>query len=149
MFEKFGEMGSWQELNELAKNLWKEGDEESLKTLCKENGIDYQDVKEAAEDGVELYITPTMAAMGRIAVEEKESKIPDGAKGVIYGMAKLIVTDPHTAPKLIVKGKRLDGVWKKLRDEAEKNKKGNVGVACGTDRELKKIILDYYGGAAK
>lgn len=149
MFDKFGEMGSWQELNELAKNLWKEGDEESLKTLCKENGIDYQDVKEAAEDGVELYITPAMAAMGRITVEEKESKIPDGAKEVIYGMAKLIVTDPHTAPKLIVKGKRLDGVWKKLRDIAEKNKKGNVGVACGTDRELKKIILDYYGGAAK
>lgn len=142
-------MGSWQELNELAKNLWKEGDEESLKTLCKENGIDYQDVKEAAEDGVELYITPTMAAMGRITVEEKESKIPAEAKEVIYGMAKLIVTDPHTAPKLIVKGKRLDGVWKKLRDIAEKNKKGNVGVACGTDRELKKIIMDYYGGAAK
>lgn len=149
MFDKFGEMGSWQELNELAKNLWKEGDEESLKTLCKENGIDYQDVKEAAEDGVELYITPTMAAMGRITVEEKESKIPAEAKEVIYGMAKLIVTDPHTAPKLIVKGKRLDGVWKKLRDIAEKNKKGNVGVACGTDRELKKIIMDYYGGAAK
>ena len=39
MFEKFGEMSSYTEINELAANLLQEGDLESLKELAKENGI--------------------------------------------------------------------------------------------------------------
>ena len=39
MFEKFGEMSSYTEINELAANLLQEGDIDSLKELAKENGI--------------------------------------------------------------------------------------------------------------
>ena len=41
MFEKFGEMSSYKEINELAANLLQEGDIDSLKELAKENGIDF------------------------------------------------------------------------------------------------------------
>ena len=39
MFDKFGEMNSYTEINELAANLLQEGDLDSLKELAKENGI--------------------------------------------------------------------------------------------------------------
>ena len=39
MFEKFGELNSFGEINELAENLFNEGDTESLKAMAKENGI--------------------------------------------------------------------------------------------------------------
>lgn len=39
MFEKFGEMSSFEEINELAENLFNEGDTESLRVMAKENGI--------------------------------------------------------------------------------------------------------------
>ena len=39
MFGKFGEMGSADEINELAGNLLTEGDTVSIKTLAEENGI--------------------------------------------------------------------------------------------------------------
>ena len=40
MFDKFGEMNSAAEINELADNLFNEGDTASIKTMAKENGID-------------------------------------------------------------------------------------------------------------
>ena len=39
MFEKFGELNSFGEINELAENLFNEGDTESLRAMAKENGI--------------------------------------------------------------------------------------------------------------
>ena len=39
MFEKFGEMDSYTEINELAENLCNEEDFTSLEEMAKENGI--------------------------------------------------------------------------------------------------------------
>ena len=74
MFEKFGEMNSCKEINELAENLFNEGDTESLCIMAKENGIE--------EDYVELYLRgdapelcdPLTAAIGKLEVECKELK---------------------------------------------------------------------------
>lgn len=48
MFDKFGEMNSYEEINELAENLFNEGDFDSLRKMAKENGIE--------ADFVEMYI---------------------------------------------------------------------------------------------
>lgn len=45
MFDKFGEFNSFGEINELAENLFNEGDIESLKAMAKENGIQNEFVK--------------------------------------------------------------------------------------------------------
>ena len=45
MFEKFGEMNSYAEINELANNLANEGDQESLREMAAENGIPKELVK--------------------------------------------------------------------------------------------------------
>ena len=39
MFDKFGEMDSYKEINELAENLFNEEDMDSIRELAKENGI--------------------------------------------------------------------------------------------------------------
>ena len=39
MFDKFGEMSSYKEINTLAENLFNENDIENLKEMAKENGI--------------------------------------------------------------------------------------------------------------
>jgi hypothetical protein len=142
MFEKFGEMESYTELDALAKNLLKEGDRVSLEAMCKENGLDIQDIDDAVADGVELYVTPTMAAMGRIKVQEEESKIPEQPRKIIYDVARMIAAAPENVMKVMGKGKRIDDVWKKLEDMAKKNKTGNVGCACGTDRYLVRLIME-------
>lgn len=48
MFDKFGEMSLYTEINELAANLLQEGDLDSLKELARENGI--------PDDYVEMYL---------------------------------------------------------------------------------------------
>ena len=45
MFEKFGEMDSYKEINDLAEAMFNEGDLESIKILAEENGIsEYADL---------------------------------------------------------------------------------------------------------
>lgn len=39
MFDKFVELNSCAEINELAENLFNEGDTDSLRVMAKENGI--------------------------------------------------------------------------------------------------------------
>jgi len=70
MFEKFGKMESAAEINELAGNLLKEGDRDSISILAKENGID-PDIAEAFAEGQISYISEDEkdAAYGRISVE--------------------------------------------------------------------------------
>lgn len=54
MFEKFGEMSSCREINELAENLLNEGDIQSLKVMAQENGIpeDYEGIIDMDSDSV-------------------------------------------------------------------------------------------------
>ena len=48
IFDKFGEFGSADEINELAQNLLTEGDKSSIGILAEENGIplEYAQMKE-------------------------------------------------------------------------------------------------------
>ncbi len=72
MFEKFGEFGSAEEINELAVNLRKEGDRESLAGLAAENGID-PDMAAAFLEGDIPYLCDAMsAAIGKIDMESEE-----------------------------------------------------------------------------
>ena len=66
MFEKFGEMSSYKEINELAANLLQEGDIDSLKELAKENGISDDYVEMYLEEMIPALCDATSAAIGKI-----------------------------------------------------------------------------------
>lgn len=66
MFEKFGELNSFGEINELAENLFNEGDTESLRAMAKENGIQ--------SDFVDMYLQGEIPVLcdQLVVLEEQE-----------------------------------------------------------------------------
>lgn len=147
MFDKFGEFDSVEELNETAKGLLNEGDTESLKELAGENGIDAEDAQDYIDGYSECLATESMAAYGRLLVEEKQAKSNKGeymVAKVIFTMTRSLCTSRSFCACVMRKGKRVMDIYKAMKEEAGKHKNGNVGVSCGTDRELSNIITAYY-----
>lgn len=145
LFPKFGEM-DFEGLNEAAEGLKEECDLENLKALALENGLDPEDAEDYAAGDVKQLATLRQAALGRIKVQEEKTKIPRTAAGIIYGMARAMTTDPEACRAFMEKGSRIDKVWSELEKKARDEKQGSVGVACGTDRDLKEIILKVVTG---
>lgn len=145
LFLKFGEM-DFEGLNEAAEGLKEECDLENLKALALENGLDPEDAEDYAAGDVKQLATLRQAALGRIKVQEEKTKIPRTAAGIIYGMARAMTTDPEACRAFMEKGSRIDKVWSELEKKARDDKQGSVGVACGTDRDLKEIILKVVTG---
>lgn len=145
MFEKFGEFNSCEELNEAAAGFLHEGDIESLKELAKENGIDVEDAEDYADGYTDCLAMPLMAAVGRLKAErlaEKASVV--SPIGVILIMTLGMCTDEDIQKGVMKKGKRAAKLLDEMRTVAKDHKSGNVGVCCGTDKQLKDIIRAYY-----
>lgn len=160
MFERFGEFGSAEEINETAVNLRKEGDMENIKVLAKENGID-EEIAEVFIDGDLLYLCDDMtAAIGKIDVESMELKPKEIMQDWTEYIKARCFEDAGMAAAVRKKGKSLKGciaamlkwsfsnqipVGKDILKEAEVNVgKATLGIpGIGT---AKKIITEYYMG---
>ena len=145
LFGLFGEM-DLEELNNAAEGLKEECDLENLKALALENGLDPEDVADYVAGDTKQLAMLRQAALGRIKVQEEQTEIPRTAAGIIYGMARAMTTDPEACRAFMKKGSRIDKVWSELEKRARDGKQGSVGVACGTDRDLKEIILKVVTG---
>lgn len=107
MFDKFGEMGSYEEINMAAEGFFNEGDMESLRELAKENGI--------PEDFVQMYITgdvpelcdPFTAAVGKLDVERKDVVIAGLMEDWVKIIKGLCMEDDEIAIAVRKKGKTL------------------------------------------
>lgn len=74
MFERFGELGSYKEINTLAENLFNEGDELSLHALAKENGIPKDFVDMYLQGDLPELVDAQTAAVGKLDIEIQELK---------------------------------------------------------------------------
>lgn len=164
MFEKFGEMDSCKEINELAENLFNEGDTESIRIMAEENGI--------PEDYVELYINGDIpylcdaqtAAMGKLDVESEKLKM----KGLMLDWVEYIrgacMEDDLIAHQVRKKGKSLKGCMAALLTysfenrisvdkeivKAAKISASRVDFGVPSMGEAKQLIKEYYlGGTGK
>lgn len=145
MFDTFGFFESSEELNEAAAGLKAEGDTKNIYLLAKENGIDQEDASDYIAGELDKLSTTLTAAMGRLEIESNADK-NNVAVQIIILQIKSMLHDKEVAAAVMKKDKSANGIYDKLRSEAEKAKVGNVGVACGTDADLKKIIRIYYLG---
>lgn len=107
MFDKFGEVDSFRELNRIAKAQRAEKDEEALMILAEENGIDREDAEDFF-DGVYSELTNAkLAAIGKLKIECKEYNI----KGILQDWVDEIVADLNEDEALAIgirrKGKDL------------------------------------------
>ena len=72
MFDKFGEFDSADEMNRAAAAQRKEGDNEAILAIAEENGIDKEDAMDFIDGCVAAFVTPLMAAYGKLDIEAKE-----------------------------------------------------------------------------
>lgn len=160
MFERFGEFGSAEEINETAVNLRKEGDMESIGVLAKENGIE-EEIAEVFISGDLLYLCDAMtAAIGKIDVESAELKPKEIMQDWTEYIKARCFEDGRMAEAVRAKGKSLKGCIGALLSWSFKNqipvgkdileasgvKAGRVTLGIPGIGTAKKIITEYYLG---
>lgn len=164
MFDKFGEMDSAAELNELAANLKTEGDKKSIRELAKENGIEGAFVDAFIEGEIEVLCDAQTAAFGKIDIESKKTDIKDCIMEdwAEYIKAECMRSD-EMAEAVRKKGKTLAGCMAKLltwsfghqkqvpKDviKAAKVNAGRVTFGVPNMGQAKRIIREYYMGGAR
>lgn len=160
MFDKFGEMGSAAEINELAGNLKAEGDNKSVKLLASENGID-EEVANAYIDGIIPVLCDDMsAALGKLSIEAKEVKAEELISDWCEYIKQRCFEDPLMAAAVRSKEKNFNGCiasllkWSfghqrpidsKIMKAAGVNA-GRVTFGIPGMATAKKLITEYYLG---
>lgn len=76
MFEKFGEFDSAEELNKAAMAQFTEGDDDAVRALAAENGLDPEDAEDFIAGDIPALIFPEksaamIAALGKLKIEEE------------------------------------------------------------------------------
>lgn len=160
MFDKFGEMDSFGEINELAENLFNEGDIESLKVMAKENGIDIDIVDLYLQGEVPVLCDPLTAALGKIEVECTELKPKEIMQDWVEYIKGQCMENEILTMQVRKKGKSLKGCIAELlkwsfgnQQQIDKDIIKAAGVSAGRVTlgipgmgRAKQIIRDYYLG---
>lgn len=163
MFEKFGELNSFGEINELAENLFNEGDVESLKAMAKENGIQSDIVKLYLQGATPILCDSLTAALGKIDVEAAELKPKEIMEDWVEYLRGQCMENDALAHQVRKKGKSLKGCIAALLSWSFKNQQkidkdiikaagvstGKVTLGIPGMARAKKIITDYYMGGEK
>lgn len=160
MYDKFGEMNSYQEINELAENLFNEGDMESIREMAKENGIPDDYVEMYLQGDAPVICDALTAAIGKIDIEAAELKVKEIMEDWVEYLRGQCVENDMIAHQVRRRGKSLKGCIAALLSWSFKNQipineeiKKAAGVTAGRVTlgipgmaKAKQIITDYYMG---
>lgn len=160
MFERFGEMDTSEEINELAENLFNEGDVESLREMAKENGIQPEFVTMYLQGDIPLLCDPLTAALGKIDVEAAELKPKEIMEDWVEYLRGQCMENELLAHQVRKKGKNLKGCIAALLSWSFQNQQtidkeiikaagvsaGRVTLGIPGMGRAKQIIRDYYMG---
>ena len=160
MFDKFGEMDSFGEINELAENLFNEGDTASIKTMAKENGIDKEYVEMYLSGDIPVLCDAMTAALGKIDVEVADLKPKEIMEDWVEYLCGQCMENELLAFNVRKKGKSLKGciaallMWSfKNQQPIDRGIRKAAGVSAGKVTlgipgmaRAKQIITEYYMG---
>jgi hypothetical protein len=164
MFDKFGEMNSAAEINELAENLFNEGDTESIRSMAQENGVPDEITELYLQGEIPELCDAQTAALGKIEVEAAEMKPVDIMADWVEYLKGQIMENDILAYEVRKKGKTMKGMIGALLSWSFKHQKTvdkDIIKAAGVNASkvtlgipgmgtAKKIILEYYmGGGTK
>ena len=158
MFDKFGEMGSYTEINELAQNLANEEDYESMREMAKENGIPEELVGLYLSGDIPELCDALTAAIGKLDVECEKLKPKEIMEDWVEYIRTQCLENDLLARQVRKKGKNLEGCIAKLLMWSFKNQipiskeiMKEAGVTVGRCTlgipgmaTAKKLILQYY-----
>lgn len=160
MYEKFGEFDSAEEMNRAAAAQFAEGDEDAIRELGKENGLEPEDVEAYIEADEDELVNPVMAAVGKIKVESEQpfakTNVMEDWKMQILNMA---VKDEALAKAVRRKEKSLEGCYIHILKWSFKNMKDidrDILKECGiaqrvsdgnpSMKQARQLIRAYYLG---
>lgn len=160
MFERFGEMNSFQEINELAENLFNEGDIGSLKAMAAENGIPEDFVEMFCSGDLPVLCDATTAAIGKIEVESAELQPKEIMEDWVEYLKSQCMENELMAYSVRKKGKSLKGCIAALLKWSFGNQipvekeilkaagvtEGRVTLGIPGMGTAKRIIREYYLG---
>lgn len=159
MFDKFGEFDSYKELNELAENLFNEGDLDSIRVVAKENGLEDM-AQDYIEGNLPELCDPLAAALGKIEAECAELKPKEIMADWVEYIKCQCLDNEVLAYQVRKKGKSLKGCIAELLKWGFKNQQpvdkdiikaagvnaGKVTLGIPGMARAKKIIQEYYMG---
>ena len=159
MFDKFGEFDSAEELNRAAAAQKKEGDYEAIYALAKENGITKEEAEDFINDSVPELVSPLMAALGKLDIEEADLKPYEIMKDWITYIHNTCEESRAMTYAVRRKGKSLKGCIASLLLWSFKNQHPidrEITKAAGVDSrttlgipgmaKAKQLIREYYLG---
>lgn len=163
MFEKFGEMDSSKDINELAENLFNEGDTDSIKIMAAENGIPEDFVKLYLEGDIPCLCDAETAAIGKLDVESKALKLKGLMVDWVEYIKSLCMESDLMAHQVRKKVKSLKECMAVLLTysfqnrisvdkeiiKAAKISASKVDFGVPGMGEAKKLIREYYLGGAR
>lgn len=163
MFDKFGEFDSHEEINELAENLFNEGDTESIGIVAVENGIPEEYAQMYISGDIPFLCDPLTAALGKIEIECAELKPKEIMEDWVEYLKGQCMEDETIAVAVRRKGKSLKGCIGALLAWSFKNQipiDKEIVKAAGVNASrvtlgipgmgrAKKIIREYYLGGKK
>lgn len=146
MFEVFGNMDSFEEINRTAEGLFNEGDMENIRVLASENGLDPEMTEAYISGDIPMLCDPMMAAVGKLEAERKEKevvaynrKIPaDPIVDYLAGQCE----NEEFALRVRKKDKRFCDCLKHV--EAEARKTVTEDKPWLSDAEVYRMAKDYY-----
>ena len=159
MFDKFGEFDSADEMNRAVAAQRKEGDNEAILAIAEENGIDREDAMDFIDGCVAAFVTPLMAAYGKLDIEAKELKPYEIMEDWLQYIKLRCAEEPEMAVAVRRKRKSLKGCIAALLEWSMKNQRPvdseilkavriNYKVTLGIPGmgRAKRIITEYYMG---
>lgn len=139
MFDKFGEFDTYEEFEAAAEGFMKEGDTNSIRELAKENGLDPLDAEDYITGDTKKLTDPASYAMARIELELKETKADKAAAAYIASITRQVLSSKGKQAHFV--GKHIDEIMKALEKKSREKKQQ---YACGSDRDMEKIVEAYY-----
>ena len=146
-------------MNRAAAAQRKEGDNEAILAIAEENGIDREDAMDFIDGCVAAFVTPLMAAYGKLDIEAKELNPYEIMEDWLQYIKLRCAEEPEMAVAVRRKGKSLKGCIAALLEWSMKNQRPvdneilkavriNYKVTLGIPGmgRAKKIITEYYMG---
>ena len=161
---QFGEFDSCEEINELAENLFNEGDIDSIWKVAAENGIPEDFVEMYIEGDISVLCDPLMAALGKLEIECEELKPKEIMADWVEYIKAQCMEHEDIARAVRCKGRYLKGCIASLLSWSFKNQQtissdiikaadvkgaGKVTLGIPGMGRAKKIIREYYIGGTR
>lgn len=139
MYEKFGEFDTPEEINQAAAAQRQQGDEEALRLLARENGIDEEDAEDYYDGAMDTLVNPVTAAIGKLTVEAADLNLGGVLLDWVAELRTMCMESEDFARAVRRKGKDLAGYIALTAEEGYKNRTVVDRRIVEKTKEIKKI----------